>query len=59
MCTYVLLIEDDAIASHEWYEKVNEALNLIEHNNKMRNGFVLNYLVALDSMTFLLIGQLC
>ena len=33
MCDHVLLIEDDVIASHEWYEKVNEALNLIEHNN--------------------------
>ena len=30
MCEHVLLIEDDAIASHEWYEKVNEALNEIE-----------------------------
>ena len=32
MCSHVLLIEDDAIASHEWYEKVNEALHLIEHH---------------------------
>ena len=30
MCEHVLLIEDDAIASHEWYEKVNDALNEIE-----------------------------